>query len=87
MSGAPSEATICARERRYFFTSRSHRMYTMLMGRSALPRPDDLSHLIGRRGALIPDLVPVSARNASSSEAVRVRSRSSADEPIATIRP
>src|SRR5213592_1769207 len=54
MSGAPSEATIWTRERRYFFTSRSHRMKTTVM-RSSPPHAGDLPHLVCGCGALVPD--------------------------------
>src|SRR2546426_12275194 len=54
MSGAPSEATIWTRERRYFFTSRSHRMKTTVM-RSSPPPAGDLPHLVCGGGPLVPD--------------------------------
>src|SRR5437879_581446 len=57
MSGAPSEATIWTRERRYFFTSRSQRMKTTVM-RSSPPHAGDLPHLVGGRGALVADRRP-----------------------------
>src|SRR2546430_4848518 len=54
MSGPPSDATIWTRERRYFFTSRSHRMKTTVM-RSSPPHAGDLPHLVCGGGALVPD--------------------------------
>src|SRR5438067_60939 len=54
MSGPPSDATIWTRERRYFFTSRSHRAKTTAM-RSPPPHAGHLTHLVGGRGALVPD--------------------------------
>src|SRR5713226_5114583 len=54
MRGAPSDATIWTRERRYFFTSRSQRMKTTVM-RSSPPHAGDLPHLVRGRGALVPD--------------------------------
>src|SRR3989442_15576475 len=54
MSGAPSDATIWTRERRYFFTSRSQRMKTTVM-RSSPPHAGDLTHLVCGRGALVAD--------------------------------
>src|SRR5881398_138124 len=54
MSGPPSDATIWTRERRYFFTSRSHRTKTTAM-RLSPPHAGDLTHLVRGRGALVPD--------------------------------
>src|ERR1051325_11118356 len=54
MRGAPSEATIWTRERRYFFSSRSQRMYTTVMSLSP-PHARDLPHLVLGGGALVPD--------------------------------
>src|SRR3989454_12668930 len=54
MSGVPSDATIWTRERRYFFTSRSHSTNTTAM-RSSPPHAGDLTHLVCGGGALVPD--------------------------------
>src|SRR5467141_2089035 len=54
MSGPPSDATIWTRERRYFFTSRSQRAKMTAM-RLSPPHAGDLTHLICRRRALVPD--------------------------------
>src|SRR2546423_10435313 len=54
MSGVPSDATIWTRERRYFFTSRSHST-TITAMRLSPPHPSDLAHLVGGGGALVPD--------------------------------
>src|SRR5438067_4982564 len=54
MSGVPSDATIWTRERRYFFTSRSHSTMITAM-RLPPPHPNDLAHLVGGGGALVPD--------------------------------
>src|SRR5438128_4768057 len=54
MSGAPSDATIWTRERRYFFTSRSQRTKITAM-RLSPPHAGDLTHLVRGRGALVPD--------------------------------
>src|SRR5438445_9619732 len=43
---------ICARERTYFFTSRSHRMYTTFIGLSP-PHARDLPHAILRAEGLV----------------------------------
>src|SRR5256885_16121660 len=57
MNGPPREAIIWTRERRYFFTSRSHRMKTTLMRLSPAPRADELPHLVCGRGAVVADRV------------------------------
>src|SRR5438093_1039397 len=54
MSGVPSDATIWTRERRYFFSSRSHSTNTTAM-RSSPPDAGDLTHLVRGGGALVPD--------------------------------
>src|SRR2546423_15575568 len=54
MSGPPSDATICTRERRYFFSSRSQRAKITAI-RSSPPHAGDLTHLVGGRDALVPD--------------------------------
>src|SRR5207302_3669791 len=54
MSGVPSDATIWTRERRYFFTSRSHST-TITAMRLSPPHAGDLPHLVGGGGALVPD--------------------------------
>src|SRR5436190_1546846 len=45
VGGVPSEATVCARDRRYLLSSRSHRMKTTLMPLSP-PHARDLAHAI-----------------------------------------
>src|SRR2546426_627861 len=52
MSGPPSDATICTRERTYFFTSRSQRM-KMTLTRSSSPHAGDLAHLVRGGRALV----------------------------------
>src|ERR1041384_4379347 len=54
MSGEPSDAMIWMRERTYFFTSRSHRMYTTDI-ELAPPRARELPHRVSRGGALVAD--------------------------------
>src|SRR3989454_5215302 len=86
MSGPPSDATIWTRERRYFFTSRSHRMKTTVM-RSSPPHAGDLPHLVCGCGALVPD------RRTGEREERRFERIGAglllqpADEPVATMRP
>src|SRR6266550_4402996 len=57
MNGPPREAIIWTRERRYFFTSRSHRMKTTLMRLSPAPGADELPHLVCGCGAIVADRV------------------------------
>src|SRR2546430_17640658 len=51
MSGPPSDATIWTRERRYFFTSRTHSA-KITATRLSPPHAGDLAHLVGGGGAL-----------------------------------
>src|SRR5207245_9794309 len=85
MSGAPSEATIWTRERRYFFTSRSQTMKTTVM-RSSPPHAGDQPHLVGGRGALVADRRPGECEErrferVGAGLCLELRGRARSDEP------